>query len=237
MEPVRPEVDAFVLDWITREPLKRSWFFERRDGNCRLMGTFAVQLSETAMTWARAVAPFAERVARTLWSPNLNRGKQSCPATRLTQRHKREAKGRSSLPPSVPTPRRENLCRGCGKTIRVGRSHCGQCAISGAFVGAARLGRLVSNTPEAGVKQANTQRQHAKARASWTVSSQPAWLTSEVYSQKIQPLLAGVSNSAIRAQIRVSRWYAGYIRRGHFPHPRHWQALAQLVGVSGQQTE
>src|SRR5713226_867016 len=48
MEPVRPQVDAFVLDWITREPLRREWFFERRDGNCRLMGPFACKLSETA---------------------------------------------------------------------------------------------------------------------------------------------------------------------------------------------
>jgi len=66
MEPVRPQVDAFVLDWITREPLKRSWFFEQRDGNCRLMSTLAVQLSETAPTWGRAVAPLAEWVARVL---------------------------------------------------------------------------------------------------------------------------------------------------------------------------
>src|SRR2546426_8353847 len=36
MEPVRPEIDTFVLDWITREPLSRQWFFEQRDGNCRL---------------------------------------------------------------------------------------------------------------------------------------------------------------------------------------------------------
>lgn len=35
MEPVRPQVDALVLDWITRESLSREWFFERRDGNCR----------------------------------------------------------------------------------------------------------------------------------------------------------------------------------------------------------
>jgi CRISPR-associated endonuclease Cas1 len=69
MEPIRPKVDAFLLDWITREPLKRAWFFEQREGNCRLMGTFALQLSQTAPTWARAVAPFAEWVARTLWSP------------------------------------------------------------------------------------------------------------------------------------------------------------------------
>jgi len=45
-------------------------------------------------------------------------------------------------------------------------------------------------------------------------------------------LLAGVSNSAIRARIGVSRWYAGRIRGGYRPHPRHWQALAELVEIT-----
>jgi hypothetical protein len=48
MEPVRPQVDAFVLDWILREPIKREWFFEQRDGNCRLMAPFAARLSDVA---------------------------------------------------------------------------------------------------------------------------------------------------------------------------------------------
>jgi CRISPR/Cas system-associated endonuclease Cas1 len=50
MESVRPQVDAYVLDWITREPLRRDWSFEQGDGTCRLMGSFAVRLSETAST-------------------------------------------------------------------------------------------------------------------------------------------------------------------------------------------
>jgi CRISPR-associated endonuclease Cas1 len=53
MEPVRPQVDAYVLDWISREPIRRDWFFEQRDGNCRLMASFAVRLSETAAMWGR----------------------------------------------------------------------------------------------------------------------------------------------------------------------------------------
>jgi len=93
MEPVRPQVDAFLLDWITREPLKRDWFFEQRDGTCRLMSTLAIELSQTARMWGRAVAPFAEWVARTLWSNSRKPGDQVAPPTRLTQRHKREAKG------------------------------------------------------------------------------------------------------------------------------------------------
>src|SRR5438132_8807011 len=68
MEPVRPQVDAYLLDWITRQPLHREWFFEERDGNCRLMAPFASQLSKTVPIWGRAVAPIAEWVARAFWS-------------------------------------------------------------------------------------------------------------------------------------------------------------------------
>jgi hypothetical protein len=45
-------------------------------------------------------------------------------------------------------------------------------------------------------------------------------------------LLASIPTSEIRPRISVSRWYAGRIRGGYRPHPRHWLALAQLVGVS-----
>ena len=46
LEPVRPQVDAYLLDWITRQPLRREWFFEQRDGNCRLMAALAVRLAD-----------------------------------------------------------------------------------------------------------------------------------------------------------------------------------------------
>jgi hypothetical protein len=32
-------------------------------------------------------------------------------------------------------------------------------------------------------------------------------------------------------RISVSRWYAGRIREGYRPHPRHWEVLAELAGV------
>jgi len=51
-------------------------------------------------------------------------------------------------------------------------------------------------------------------------SMQPAWLTGELFAQRIQPLLANISSAAIRSQIGVSRWYAGRIREGYRPHPR-----------------
>jgi CRISPR-associated endonuclease Cas1 len=237
MEVVRPQVDAFLVDWITREPLKREWFLEQRDGNCRLMAALAVKLSETAPTWGRAVAPIAEWVAGTLWSRERKPFRDFALPTRLTQRHKRVAKGKSSLPPPIMPPRRENLCRGCGKVIRIGHTNCADCAIGGAterLISAASIGRMAARSPESRAKHVASRKRHAKACSAWDASTQPAWLTGEVFAQQIQPLLRNISTSAIRSQIGVSRWYAGRIRQGYRPHPRHWQALAELVGTHPQ---
>jgi len=103
-EAVRPKVDAFVLDWLMREPLRRSDFFEERNGNCRLMGSFASRLGQTALTWGRFVVPYAEYVVRTLWAAKPER--RLGPATRLTQSHRREAKGEPSLVPEATPPDR-----------------------------------------------------------------------------------------------------------------------------------
>jgi len=236
MEPVRPKVDAFLLDWITREPLRRSWFFEQRDGNCRLMSSLAIDLSQTARMWGRAVAPTAEWVASTLWSNSRKPTDKIAPPTRLTQRYKREAKGAPSFSVVERAPHHQRLCHGCGKAIQPEHTHCGRCAIEGAtqrLTDAARAGREASRSPEARAKHRATRRRHALACAAWDPSSQPAWLTSEVFSQQVQPLLAKVQASAIRSRIGISRWYAGKIQQGYRPHPRHWQALAQLVGIAG----
>ena len=232
MEPVRPQVDAFLLDWITREPLKREWFFEIGDGNCRLTASFAAQLAETSPMWGRAVAPIAEWVAHALWSSSARPARESAPPTRLTQRTKREVKGASPLPSPIRRPRRDTLCRGCGKTIQDGRTNCASCAVSSAtknMLDAARIGRETANGPEAQVKRANTQRRNALAQHAWKSSDQPAWLTEKFYATKIQPRLPAMSASAIARQISVSRWYAGRIREGYRPHPMHWSKLAELV--------
>ena len=233
MEAVRPSVDAWLLDWIMREPFRRSDFFEERNGNCRLLKNLTTKLSETMSVWSKLVAPWAEYVAHTLWATTSRAGSNPIP-TRLTQRHRREAKG-GLAEATVAMPKPDRVCRGCGKSIRAGRSDCGTCALEGAtkrLVEAARIGRMAAHTPEALAKEAKSQRQHAKARSSWGASSQPTWLTCDFYSEKIQPLLADLPTSVVASRIGVSRWYAGRIRHGYRPHPRHWQALAELAGVS-----
>jgi CRISPR-associated endonuclease Cas1 len=237
MEPTRPKVDAFVLNWLQSEPLRKSDFWEDRNGNCRIVSSLATKLCETSDTWRRLVAPVAEYVAQELWSSvskPTSRSKlaRQLIATRLTQRNKREVKRSNVL--EVKQPKLQHVCSGCGKPIKAERNHCANCAIDGAterLVDAARIGRVAARSPEARAKHGTSRRRHAQACSKWDPSTQPTWLTSEVFSQQIQPLLAKIPTAAIRSRIGVSRWYAGKIRQGYRPHPRHWQALTQLTGV------
>jgi len=234
LEPVRPQVEAWLLDWIAKEPLRRADFFETGTGNCRLMSQICSKLSGTALTWGKLVAPWAEYVARTLWAGGKSRHTgNSGPPTRLTQQRRTEAKGKVWTSKAEP-PKADHLCRGCGKTISNESTQCAGCAVEPAtkrLISAASLGRVAARTPEARAKHGATRRRHAKACSEWDASTQPAWLTSKVFSQQIQPLLGSVQTSVIRSRISVSGWYAGRIRQGYLPHPRHWLTLAELVGV------
>jgi hypothetical protein len=234
LEPIRPQIEAWLLNWIASEPFRRSDFFETGTGNCRLMSQLCIKLGGTTSVWAKLVAPWAEYVARALsTAAKSGLARNSTPLTRLIQ-HRAEAKGKVWIP-RVKFSKSDDLCRGCGKRIIEGRTHFGKCAVISAterFIDAARVGRQTANGPEAQLNRANTQRQNALAQHAWNPSDQPAWLTEKFYSEKIQPLLASLSASAIARQISVSRWYAGRIREGYRPHPRHFQSLAELAGVS-----
>jgi CRISPR-associated endonuclease Cas1 len=234
MEAVRPQVDAYLLDWITRQPLSRDWFFEQRDGNCRLMAPFAARMSETAPTWGRAVAPIAEWVAHAFWSTIR---KPDAPfATRLTHRNRREAKGRPSVPPAKTAPQPDNVCRVCGASVSLERNYCSMCAATTTrehIVKIAKIGRIASQAPGPKARRAETQRRHALAKKAWQPSSLLAWLNEETYTSKIQPRLAGIANPVIMSELGVSLSYAVAIRAGRRrPHPRHWNALARLANIS-----
>lgn len=104
-------------------------------------------------------------------------------------------------------PKPERICRGCGKVLQRDSKHCKKCDLQIATL------RLVDVAPAGPAKQ-------------------PSWLTKQVFAEKIRPALANASATVIAKGIGVSRWYAGRIREGYTPHPRHWKALAELVGLS-----
>jgi|SRR5215469_4010594 len=218
MEPIRPQVDAFLLDWLRRAPLQRKWFFEQRDGNCRLTSGLAIELSETSRIWRQALGPFAEWIAHTLWSTT---SQAKVPATRLTQNRRREAKG---IPRGTPTvPMTSPL-----------RSHgiCVQMASRENPLRAPKLVRLDAYDPVAQARRAATQRRHASALRDWKPSDKPEWLDEKTYREKIQPRTKTIKLSLMQSELRVSKPYASRIRAGKcVPHPRHWLTLARLLGV------
>ena len=210
MEPIRPKIDAYLLQWIRRETLKREWFFEQRDGNCRLMGSFAVRLSETAIAWAQAVAPIAEQVARILSSTiEKPRRRWRQPAT-LTQNNRREVKGRLPAAPTLP-PHPTSYCRDCGAEITRRRTRCTACAnvlTTAGLVKAAEQGRVAAQSDQAQSRRADTQRRHTAAKAGWKLSDLPDWLTEEFYLREIQPRLKEITLSVIASKLEISIPYA-----------------------------
>jgi CRISPR-associated endonuclease Cas1 len=232
IEVIRPAIEAWILDWLRHEPLRKSDFFEARDGNCRLSSDLCSKLSETALTWRKLVGGWVEYIAHSLYGGRASRSR-CLPGTKtpVTQRHRREAKGISVE--RVAIPKAVHICTGCGNPIHRGSAECWKCAQSTRAVAmrdVARVGRLASRQPEAEQKRVRTATRQALARFRWDASKLPSWLTREVLLQRVYPLLATISPSQVRSTLNVSHYYATKIRKGYVPHPRHWRSLAELAG-------
>lgn len=227
METVRPEVDLYVMDWLRNRLFRKQEFFEMRDGTCRLMAGMCSLLSLTSSTWGHAVAPWAELIAKTLWTTIRKPGIE--PATPLTGDHRRAGRAGEHTRSIGNPPNPPRVCKTCG--ISCERSYCASC-------GRARTkeafdeGRVFAQTPESLARRSTTQKARVLANRAWKPSNQFNWLTREIYIKEIQPRLRTLKISTLQSALGVSEPYATFIRSGsRVPHKRHWQALAQLVGV------
>ena len=209
MEAVRPDVDAFLVDWITRETLRREWFFEQPDGNCRLMASLAVRLSETAPAWGRAVAPVAEWVAPNFWTKHRKPPVgEKLRATHLTQRRRSEGRGSDFVLKATPAPRPQNVCAGCGVTTKEGQNcpKCGREISRDKLIELAKLGRIAAHSPKSQKKQAETQRRHRAApQREWPSDTKPDWLTLGAYGGKDSAKTSMGHNIQDRVGSRESR--------------------------------
>ena len=193
MEAIRPQIDRYVLSWILSQPLRREWFFEERNGNCRLMASLTARLSETAPTWARAVAPVAEWVAQELWTSTRKRSANSdFLPTRLTHRRKAEGRGREFVLSVAAAPKPERICRSCSVPAPHGQlcAKCGQDLSRNNMVQFAKIGRIAAQRVDAKRKRSETQLRHKAAHGTgvrWTTRSlkkfigrtfNPSWLQS-----------------------------------------------------------
>src|SRR5262249_2370772 len=156
---------------------------------------------ETSKIWRQALSPFAEWIAKTLWTVTPQQLKAKAPATRLTQNHKREAKG---FP--IQTPR---------NTLFPNRT----AERSVQSLNEIKLVRLTRSDPIAGSRRAEAlQRQNAALKA-WTPSQRPKWLNEGFYKARIQRQLSVATVSTIASELGISESYATRIRAGRcIPH-------------------
>lgn len=200
------------------------------------MASIAVQLAETASTWGQAVAPVAEWVAQALWSSDHKSGSpvRSVP-TPLTQRRRSEGRGKVFEVRISAPPRQVKICGVCGRE-GVQNRYCRSCAVEVSrenMAQVALLGHAKPRTPRVKARISRALSNHAVANTWWEPSSLPAWLNEDCYVEKIQPRLRTIKVREISEAMHVSKPYAALVRSGRRrPHPRHWEALAGLVGVS-----
>jgi CRISPR-associated endonuclease Cas1 len=233
-EPVRPQLESWLLRWVSTEPLQRRDFLETGSGNVRLKSSLCANLGEIAPTLGKLLAPWAEYVAHTLRAshtsqPRAPRGF----STPLTQAHRRNAQ--SSSPPVLKMPKATRICHGCGTQTRVGRNcpKCGREISRDKLIELVKAGRAAALRPEARMKRSETQRAHEAAKREWRSAQRPIWPDEHTYVRDVQPRLASVTISTISSTLGVCESYAADIRAGrHRPHRRHWSALAQLVGIA-----
>ena len=211
MEPVRPLVDAYVFDWLNRGPLRRNWFFEEANGNCRLMGEFVVELSHTALIWRKAVSPYAEEAAKIFWQGRSKRSPFNPLPTRLTQSMRSRAVSKMFTSASPVLPQTWPRCEVCGGAVTTNSRYCVSCVPivnRENLLEQAKLGRIATHSATAEARRSATQRKQFDAIRSWNPSELPSWLNEKTYRSKILPRLSKLTVKSIRLALGVSHPYA-----------------------------
>jgi CRISPR-associated endonuclease Cas1 len=254
MEPVRPHIDAFVLNLARKRTFSAKDFAETREGACRLASSLAQELAPTMGTWAKLVAPYAENVARHV--ARLAKGglgiaapigpKPSIDRARVKVRVRPIAAPTAPRAVrSVPIATAANACRGCGAKLTVRkRLFCDQClpdrreeaqlstVTSFRSAGPAKIaamraaGHDPTTTPEAQRRRAATASKQRKAVAAWRDDGS---LDGVDFRRDILPRLQGLPVRAIAEAMGSSISHGSKVRSGLLvPHKRHWDTLRHL---------
>jgi hypothetical protein len=232
MEPVRPQVDAWLLKFLSDNHFTRNDFFERRDGTVRLMTRLTRSLAETSPTWAKAVAPIAERVAAELLRSTKRRAKREGVAkplpTPLTQANRSAGRApyrrERANKVSKVTKGAPQLCPECGKAVENRKRRFCSAACRRAYTRDVITPRFESS----GLAKLAALR--AAQRAKWEKLGLDLEAEKERFRRDILPGLEDFSVLEIVKATGFSRQYASLVRRGlYVPHAAHYEALGRLV--------
>lgn len=254
MEPVRPHVDAFVLNLARTRTFSAKDFVETREGACRITSTLTQELAPTMATWARLIAPHAEtfarhiaRLARSGLGVVAPIGLLPSARRRIKVRARPIAETAKPLATAtVPMSAASNACRDCGAKLTTRkRIYCDRClpahreatqaALGGKFqaAGPAKLAAMrargtdPTHSREASRRRAASASAQRKAVMSW---KDDGLLAGVDFRRDILPRLQSVPVRVIAEAMGASQSHGSKVRNGHLvPHKRHWKALAALA--------
>jgi CRISPR-associated endonuclease Cas1 len=247
MEPMRPQVDAFLLDLLQSRVFAKSDFVETREGVCRVLPPLTHFLVETAPRWAQAIAPVVEGVVQALIKDAAQAQRTrvlfTTPLTGANRSAGRDGYRRHPRKPAVQTSHMPQACRNCGVLLEgTRRTFCDEClperyreaqrealAIGRGIMAHLRYrGQDPAHGGKAAQKRGRRVTQESQKRGAWNRTHQQEQDV-RVFKREILPRLRDMPLSTIARVTGFSRGYCSFIRRGiRIPHPRHWEALWDL---------
>ena len=236
MEPVRPEVDGFVLDMVERRTFRKAEFTETSDGHVRLLSPLTHELAETMPQWAKSLGPIAEHVAHvfgkamdgsysaaTPLTSRRHRDAQAVVKARKVEATRRAAASRVLQRPSAqPSALALWTCPDCGGAVTNPRHvRCEAC-----------IAADPAQASEIRDRRGGAIAARKRALSEWDKANPDTVYDPELFRRDILPRLSTVRLSEIAEAASCSKAYASDIRRGKWtPHVSTWGALGALGDV------
>jgi CRISPR-associated endonuclease Cas1 len=233
MEPVRPEVDAFVLDMVERRTFRKAEFTETPDGHVRLLAPLTHELAETMPQWAKSLGPIAEHVAHvfgkamdgtysaaTPLTSRRHRDAQAVVKARKVEASRRAAAGRVLQRPAAQSAALPLwTCPDCGGAVTNPRHvRCDAC-----------IAADPAQAPEIRGRRGAAIAARKRVLSEWDTANPDTVYDPELFRREILPRLRTVPLAEIMEAAGCCKASASDYRRGkRTPHVSAWGALADL---------
>ncbi|MGA3354878.1 MAG: CRISPR-associated endonuclease Cas1 [Acidimicrobiales bacterium] len=238
MEPVRPEVDAFVLDLVERRTFRKAEFTETSDGHVRLLAPLTHELAETMPQWSKALGPIAEHIAHLLGKAMTGTYSAATPLTRnrtrtaqaVVKARKASARTAATSSTTLQKPMSTNAfplwtCPDCGGAVTNYRHvRCEAC-----------IAADPAQAPEIRGRRGAAIAARKRALAEWDKANPDVVYDPEMFRRNILPRLATVKLMDIAEAAGCCKASASDIRRGKWtPHVSTWKALSELAEMQSR---
>ncbi len=254
MEPVRANVDAFLLDLLEDRIFAARDFAELPNGVCRIAAPLTHELALTLPHWRECLRPIAASLAQAFRDALAGKnGRRVIPASKrsplvatprkASQLRPYAAKAwRASRPEALAA--KPTACASCGQPmLKRRRRHCEAClpqarrerglraieAARKALAAQAAAGKDPRASAHAGHKRGEANSEQHRRNHRWA-REQQGQRDRARFERLIAPKLSAYPLSAIARATGLSLAACSRIRAGaQMPHPRHWDGLLALV--------